>query len=199
MGVDAMMMVKLYRPLSAVQVRQLSYEACASFMSGGFLIDKETDRHAMAIVNELDWGDEPTLPVDGEQFIELSLSGRFYGVGYERGDFSFYKSLAEWLEFKMPGARVFYGGDSDVGLQPFGEVERGELWRHFCEVGQEPYRRGGTDRALRSPKCEFCHASMVNNRWGPANIVGFECMGCGETKLRNETTGQYVEEPDPSD
>ena len=135
MGVDACMFVRHKgEPLSDAEVKKISYLMTSTFGHRKFLqyekgeIGDYPERRALRIVepfvDEYDEDPElvgkivvtqdgpPIIAEDGEQFLELSLFGRYYGPGYERGDWTFLRSLAEWLERQIEGCEVWYGGDS---------------------------------------------------------------------------------------
>src|SRR3954469_25764452 len=41
----------------------------------------------------------------------VHLASRYYGIGYEAGEIWGFIGVAEWIEFRIPGAEVWYGAD----------------------------------------------------------------------------------------
>lgn len=82
-----------------------------------------------------EYTDEPTLSV--------RTLHRYYGIGYERGDWPFIRRMGDWLALHLgERAELRYGGDCDDGwdeLRPWAEV-RSELDAHWQRYQKEPYR-----------------------------------------------------------
>jgi len=185
MGVDARMLVRTSRPLTAEQVRSLAADVVGCFGNDTLWVNRDgaifPPRHAMTILSEPYVQDGPDMkPNPGEQFIEVHLWGRYYGVGYERGDLPAYCAIASWLEHRIPGCVVYYGGDSSgILAEPFGPEVRERLWSHFCAVGHQSYH-GVFDRGEKGPKeswCDFCNRQM--ERYGYGNTYAmYRCSGC---------------------
>ena len=88
--------------------------------------------------------------------LNVNILGPYYGVGYERGDLPLFVGIAEWLEQKLRGCRVFYGEDSSGEGYPFDEPLRAALLEYRRNAGyvyfRKDLRRGQADkiRALYS-------------------------------------------------
>ena len=185
MGVDARMIVKTTRPLTAEQVLSLAADCVEAFGTDGLWVNRDgrifAARHALTIVDgDYSQDGEPIQQRPGEQIIEAHLWGRYYGVGYERGDLPFYISLAGWLERRIPEGVVYYGGDSSgICAEPFGADARERLFAHFCAVGHVPYD-SAFDRGVAKPKeawCDFCKRWMGQYGFG-ATYAAYSCHGC---------------------
>ncbi len=187
MGIDAEMFVRTKRAVSDRDVERWAYRLGEAFgHERFFLMERDWEgqpRHAInrCAVYEQDGPD--IVPEEGETFLTLSLYGRYYGEGYERGDLPFLIMLSEWLERNIPGGEVWYGGDSSsVIAKPFGKAEREALFSHFADVGGIPYSLGFSD-AMRGgqeqPRCEFCSEPMTRYGFGP-NYAAYTCDGCGK-------------------
>lgn len=189
MGVDAQMLVKTRRALSENAVHALALDLAEAFGPEKFYLNREADdygdgshypaHHALSIVDKFEQDGDTIFPSPGEQFIEVHTWHRYYGVGYERGDLPTYIGIAEWLERRIPGCAVFYGGDSSgICAEPFDAASRAALMDHFAKVGHKPYR-GGWDRERDGPLCDFCRIQMQRCGWGP-EWAAWSCAGCGD-------------------
>lgn len=76
---------------------------------------------------------------DGQTVLEVWNCWRYYGEGYERGPFPQIYMLAEWLERNIPGAAVWYGGDTSAFPAPWPAEERERFKAFFCEHGHADY------------------------------------------------------------
>lgn len=86
--------------------------------------------------------DGPTLECpNDEQWIRVYLMGRYYGEGYERGDWSKLGQIMRWLYENMPeGSEVWYGGDSSgvcAEHYPLSRVDAMDVYWHANK--NEPY------------------------------------------------------------
>lgn len=129
----------------------------------------------------------PVISEPGEQFIRVRLWSRYYGEGYERGDWPTIRAAAEFLEQAIEGAEIWYGGDSSgVCIEPFGATRRAELNRHFLTHGHDPYRGSfGSIFAGRQPPqvCDFCGGRPMHNTGGGGDMTFWSCDGCGEQRI----------------
>lgn len=204
MGIDAQLLVRNPKPLSPLEVRKMSRDLVAAFGIERFCVIPpgvydENGSHALEIVDEY-VQDGPTLrPANGEQFIIVNVSSRWYGKGYERGDLPVLISIAEWLELRIQGSQIWYGGDSSgVLAKSFDACGRRELFQHFVKVGHDPY--SSFFGKVGSETCAFCaDAPMHGCRGGPGG-VGYVCDGCGLHRLvthdgtKTEAYGHWPDE-----
>lgn len=136
------------------------------------------------------------VAVAGECLLQLSLWGRYYGAGYERGDILAYCAIAEWLEANIEGGEVWYGGDSSgVCAKPFGEVERKQLKEHlFSKNGRDYFSRFGAvlggDGCTPPPACGLCPRGIYRGQsygFGRNGMFGaFSCEGCGKSVITED-------------
>jgi len=196
MGIDARMFVRTSKPVTDEEIRDLAYRLVEGIGPKHFFLDREgrygVPRHALSRLTEFDQ-DGPTLyPGRGETFIGVHLAGRYYGPGYERGDLPVILVVATWLEAAVPGAEMWYGGDSSgATAAPFGPTERAALFEHFVHVGHRPYDQGfGLFCGDGSPPpiCEFCARPMFDFGGGGGRTF-FSCGGCGIQVQRRDATG----------
>lgn len=188
MGIDAQMLIRTKQPLTSERVRKLAVELHQSF-GETVLVLRPGDRHfhpegrhCLEIVEEYGQDGESIFPEPGEQLIECHLYGRYYGVEYERGDLPSILMVAQWLEDKIPGAEVWYGGDSSgVLAEPFGPAERAALWRHFLDNAHRPYHGhfGSFFGNEKPPLCDFCGGEPMVNHGGGQGYSFYACHGCG--------------------
>ena len=62
--------------------------------------------------------------------VVANVTTRYYGIGYERGDWPSIYGAIRLLQAAFPDARVCYGG-GDGDAPEFTEERAAELWRHF--------------------------------------------------------------------
>ena len=144
--------------------------------------------------------DDPVHANDGECLLEVSLWGRYYGVGYERGDILTYCAAAEWLEANLPCCTVWYGGDSSgVCVELFDDGKRRELRRHlFSSEGRDYYARNFMSSMGRDfgtpPACSLCPGGQYcgsRNGFG-ATYAAYHCAGCGVSVETNDSGTTWV-------
>ena len=63
--------------------------------------------------------------------VVANITPRFYGEGYERGDWPAIYGAIRLLQAAFPQARVFYGGDTDDNAEEVTPRRLAELWAHF--------------------------------------------------------------------
>lgn len=117
-----------------------------------------------------------------ECLLSVSLWGRYYGPGYERGDPLIYCAIAEWLELNIPGCTVYYGGDCDGPMEVFDADARLTLRQHLYSLQGRAYFTGFADGSnAKPPACSLC----PNNTYcgyqtgsGLNGFAAFYCRGC---------------------
>ena len=194
MGVDAQMFVRTMEPVDDGQLKTWNWEIVEAFGRESFMLYGEGQR-ALGIIDEYyqDTEDSPLRPHDGETFIDVSLGGRYYGVGYERGNLPEQLAIAAWLEHRVPGATVWYGGDSSgIEAEPWDKAMRDHIWRYFCKMGHRPYLDDPRDGApplpewktglmgdvkVHAPRCPSCEEPC--RQYGYGSSWSFYCPGCG--------------------
>lgn len=138
----------------------------------------------------------------GECLLRVNLSGRWYGIGYERGDLLTYCAVAEWLEVNVPGCQVWYGGDSSgVLVERFGPITREKLRRHLYSVQGRDYfdydKSGllsGRDAVTGPPACSLCPGGEYRGArcgWGNGYAL-FDCRGCGKQLVTRDGGKTYA-------
>lgn len=185
MGVDAEMFVRTKEHVTPEQVRSWAYHLGASFGPDRFWIWHEDKRHCLMLVDEYEQDGDTIYPEEGETFIRVFPATRYYGKGYERGDISFLIMLAEWLERVIPGAEVWYGGDSSgCCASKFDKPERERMMAYFCEVAHHPYNRGFSYifRNSAPPLCPLCDVNLIENGGGQGKAFLY-CEGCGQQAI----------------
>lgn len=187
MGIDAEMLVRTKKPINELEVRQLAARMVSAFGTDWFMIwnepDSEWNSHALEIVNIYEQDGPDIKPEPDEHFIRVNLSGRYYGKGYERGALYFYISVANWLEYHIKDAVIYYGGDSSgICAEPFNKASREKLWQYFCEHGHEPYTSyfGSFLGSKNIVVCDFCANKKMTNTGGGGGRTFLFCSGCGK-------------------
>lgn len=147
--------------------------------------------------------DTPIKANQGECLLKLSLFGRYYGPGYERGDILTYCAIAEWLEINIPGCEVWYGGDSSgVCAEPFHELKRRELRKHlFSGNGRDYFKRGWMETSSVRPKtCSLCPGGKYcGSQFGSGmhdQYAAFHCAGCGKSVETRDGGNTWTEKKD---
>jgi hypothetical protein len=184
MGIDARIVVRTRVTPTEKQVKRWAYELCAAFGYKEFFVDRKRGQHALEIVSELDQ-DGPTLrPADDETLIECNYFGRYWGPGYERGDLAEIIGIVDWLERRIPGAEVWYGGDSSgVCAIRFDKLAREQYLEHFASDKGSAYHEKSWLGDGKPAHCDFCDVEMFAYRGGPSG-TGYVCLGCGLHTLR---------------
>jgi hypothetical protein len=191
MGVDAMMYVELKEGMDKLAVRRAAAELSEAFGESRFFIQRDNSRHALNDIADSEY------PEDAEcfnrpgvaQWLRVSLWTRYYGEGYERGDFGLLYMIALWLEARFPGAVILYGGDCDDEYPLFDKARRDELFAHWVKNGGRPYR-GGWGKA---PACDFCGGYPMTNCGGGNGQEFISCGGCGYKGIRDNGVLREIE------
>lgn len=198
MGVDAEMFVRTRENITPGQVRRWAYELGDAFYPEKFYRytdhdTKERVHHLHLIDNYAQDGPDIT-PEPGETFVRVNLSTRYYGPGYERGDCAFIVMVAEWLERQIPGAEVWYGGDSSgLCAEKFDKAAREALIAHWVEHGCRPYNNYGMTAPGSGHDCPLCRVPMNQHGFGGGRgpdgqdlFASFSCHGCGFQKVTHD-------------
>lgn len=147
--------------------------------------------------------DKPIKAQGDECLLELSLWGRYYGEGYERGNILIYCAIAEWLEQNIRGCEVWYGGDSSgVCAKPFTDAMRRKLRRHlYSQHGRDYFNHEGMSGGFPAlpPACSMCPGGIYRGSqcmWGGGlnnvTTAGFYCRGCGKGKETHDGGQTWV-------
>ncbi len=199
MGIDAEMFVR-YRGAKPTeeQLKLWGWDLGRAVGASNFFIRPEEGRGALYLSRVYDdagerdgeragkeWHqDGETLHAEADEwFIQPSLVTRYYGVGYERGNWQVLVHVAEWLEQNI-GGEVWYGGDSSgVEAKLFDAQSRAELVAHALSENGRDYYGGFERNAFKTPApCSLCvkGRGMTRHGWGPAYIA-VSCGGCGKS------------------
>lgn len=94
--------------------------------------------------------------------LDVNLYRNYYYVGYERGDLPLFVGIAEWLERKLPGCRVFYGADTTDRVVSFNAPVRDALTAYHNAVGWDIYFRTDLNREQKD-ELRARHSAGVPN------------------------------------
>lgn len=178
MGVDVQLFVQTPGALDAEQVRRWSFELAEAVGHQHFWLSEKSDQHALRIVGE-DGYPRRAYGLTGH-LLQVHQLWRYYGPGYERGDFPTILATVTWLQARIPECRVFYGGDSGEHLD---EIDLPQLVTHWVHNGGTPYYGYfGRARDLTPPDCPFCRAQMTLGGGGQGDTF-WRCNGCGKKAL----------------
>lgn len=220
MGVDAEILVRIKgrdRWITDEGCVELAYQLASSFGHERFAIRRADEqrndtkpRHALNIVQPFVdvYGDaphlvgkvihlqdpDPLVAADGEQFLHVNLITRYYGIGYERGDWPFLRMLFAWLGVHIPQGQVWYGGDigSGVAAEHMTPTKIAHVDDHFFRHGRRPYvhsRVVGWARTT-APVCDLCRVQLASCGGGPGYDF-WGCDGCGK-KISKHSDGREV-------
>ena len=142
MGLDAQMLFRSPRRLGDEELARLNHDLVRTLYyplglwSYAEQLKAEPIKHTSAYDTGIGPG-EKRIPLEHRagEWYWIQLRGRYYGIGYENGDIWGFIGVAEWIEFRIAGAQVWYGSDADDFLRPFPKSLRVELAAHFFEVG----------------------------------------------------------------
>lgn len=199
MGVGAVMFARTNEKLSDDQIRRLAFELKEGF--GGAIWRQKGSDYGLGLrrAKPADPSDEDAESNYGvpaaETLLRVNLWSRYYGPGYERGDPPTLIAIAQWLEAKIPGAEVWYGGDSGDTIERFDAMARQALWTHFLANGHRPYVNGFGNlgrEAAAAPICDFCREPTTACMWGGGR-TGYRCDGCEGHWVVTAATGVVSE------
>lgn len=219
MGVDAEILVRIkgrQNWLSDADVRRLSYEIGTVFDTKFFFtmnprqgVFKEV-RRALEIMKPIasasdaeDYGldsdmigrtvwtqdGDPIIAAENEQFIKANLYHRYYGKGYERGDWPKLRACIFWLSTRISDCEVWYGGDSSgFCAEHANGAFLAAMDNHWVFNARRPYVRyespykgmfGAMPKdGIVPPVCELCEVPMAE-MGGSRDYSFFWCDGCG--------------------
>ena len=102
-----------------------------SHIADDYYVDGEVKWECLEFEFETEWSTPRVV---------ANVTCRYWGPGYERGDWPGIFGAIRLLQAAFPSARVFYGGDStDHGLECTEEL-LGEYWEHFTGPNGNDYR-----------------------------------------------------------
>lgn len=181
MGIDARMFFLTQKNFDKQELTVLAHRLYEAFWGEPFFL--YGDEHILQTQETYEQdGPDFEIPI-GWNLVEVSLSGCYYGEGYERGPIHDHIAVAQWIEANVKDALVYYGGDSSsVVATPFGVIEREVIQRHFHEHGHRPYRGAFKLNCGREVHCTRCHVAM-NDVGGGGNKTFYSCGGCNEKAI----------------
>lgn len=75
-----------------------------------------------------------------EPRVRANVTSRYYGPGYERGDWPAIYGAIRLMQAAFPSATVYYGGDSWDDAPECSEEHLAEIWAHFLGPEGDNYR-----------------------------------------------------------
>lgn len=201
MGIDARMLVRTHRKVSAEEVKQIAVRAQIAIGTDTLDVSRpgrwyKNGRHSLTLVEGAWEQDGPDIePENGETFVEVHLTTRFYGPGYERGNLVGILAVARYMRAAFAPCEVWYGGDSSgVLARHLDDKYEAELWAHFMSTEARRYFAsfGGLGkRDAHSVHCDFCGINANENMWSGGD-TGHYCPSCGQHWCRY-ADGRVVE------
>lgn len=215
MGVDAMIFFAVPKAsaLSKEQLRDLSYQMGRTVGSHNFFIyggafngPDEPEDYDQYFIRELSWDPDPEdgyvaygiagkdsgtiaehCRQDTHVVYQVGLFGRYYGPGYERGNWPDLSMLLKWLKIGIPNVEfIFYGGDSDENYELVSDRFISDMDAYYLsENGRNYYGNSDFKKRLfdinksNTPDCPRCQHEMTD--FGGGGGHGFwNCQGCGD-------------------
>lgn len=195
MGIDPELYAKTKQHLTDRQVRDLAVEMCVALGAGPFLILRgQEPRHALWRCEQADIDfvvDQEGNPIhDGTgDMLQVGVDTRFRGASWERGNWPEIANAAQWLESRLPGTTMWYGGAHEQHVTPLGLQERTEMWEDFVANGNRPY--DDAFRTADAPQCRCCRYGMEGAFLGDYDSRLLYCKGCGYFMLKH-SNGRVV-------
>ena len=195
MGIDAEMFVRTKYDFTPEELRvwhfrfgMAFHDHLWAFGTESNQVPEELQLHEIKVYEQ----DGPTIkPEPGERFLRLRPKSRYYGPGYERGNFPILKAMAEFLELLIPESEVWYGGDSSgVLAEKFGPMERQEMLHHWVSNQHMPYADGRNPYMPKQPDepfCPYCKFQTAQYGWGET-FRAYHCLGCGWRHIDRDGT-----------
>ena len=168
MGIDAVMMFRVPGGISDEDLRKADWDLPATIGSENFWTSSK---------------DNICLSTADDGWIDISLSGRLYAEGYERGQLLEYLAIADWLERRFPGVEIRYGGDTGAELVNFNKEYRDKLYNYWLDNGCQPYERCLSDEHENEKGCDRCVKPLVYYG-GNLEKSFFHCLACGDEFTR---------------
>lgn len=186
MGVDAEMFVRTRTKVTEANLREWHYAFGSAFhdhlWAFGTHDNKVPETLYLFPVEVWEQDGDDIIPEEGETFLRLRPTSRYYGPGYERGDFPTLKAMAEFLEVLIPESEIWYGGDSSgMCAERFDRQAREEMLLHFVQHQHAPYlghRNQYMETQPTWPKCPYCQRECPQFGFGKS-YASFSCLGCG--------------------
>lgn len=166
MGVDAVVRFDAPKKLTKEDLKELSWNLGRAFGQKKFWFH-EAD--SLAVEEDTD-SDYPGI-------YEVKLWSRYYGPGYERGDFTTLYMLFQFLRAR--GYTVYYGGDSSDDLDLMDDAKCKELLEHWAKTTATHFSIFSWNQKL--PMCPRCAHKMPQGTWSQGNPdrERYHCEGCG--------------------
>lgn len=160
----------------------------------GAYYDPENSPEEKELANKVVWfqDGETIVAKPDEQFIEVHFWGRYYGPGYERGDWGKYRNVISVLRLLFPGSEVWYGGDSSgCCAELMDDTKMAEFDACWMGLGRTPYISGfgGIGGAEAKAICPTCQTPMFQHGWGSGRTM-MACESCDYTCDIDEKTGK---------
>lgn len=201
MGVNAVVYVAIPKEMTDREILRASYELCEAFGPDKFMLNRKHEystRNEHALIRYNDNAAAYTLkpePNVNHTVLRVRLWSRYYGPGYERGDFPFLYALARYMERKY-FATVYYGGDVGDSIELWDSDGQEEFLEHFSKFGHSPYRTYSfqpEEHHFGHPFCEYCQEPMNRFGWG-RSYASYTCLGCGWQQVTQDSGVTWTEE-----
>lgn len=198
MGVDAVIRCQLTRPVTDKEIKQWSYRLGDAAGSDFFWLDRAKGRMALNLREDYEAYPEKKII---NTVLEVSTMSRYYGPGYERGDWPRIAATLIWMTHNLPGV-TYYGGDNCDDLLEATPGFIQEMFDYWSTSGHIPYRFTGPvpnysfsikeNHPYPWPVCGLCDEQMSQCGFG-TNYANFVCLGCGYTRKTRDNGATWLE------
>lgn len=133
MGLDVQFYIKPFVKISAEQFKEIQEKFYDKYP------DPNSHVYPPSRYPEMDWGDN--MLGESPAWIVIRGLDRFYGIGYERGNWPYIKEMGDWLAVNFgETGELLYGNDCENLLRfvQWGKI-RDKLSQHWEDVGNAPY------------------------------------------------------------
>jgi len=129
MGVDVLLYAETIPTAQELEAARDLFRRSA--ISDDYESDGRVRWHCLEFEDETEWSRPRVI---------ANVTTRYYGKGYERGDWPSIYGAIRLLQAAFPTARVFYGGDTDDVAPEVTEEWLAETWAHYLGPNGNSYR-----------------------------------------------------------
>jgi hypothetical protein len=182
MGVDVELVANLKdRRLTDDELLSYSVKMCVAIGADNFFIglSNNTD-HAITRVGADSWHRETIVYQSDDNILAVNMSRRYWGPGYERGDWPVIHYTILWIQTVLDAREVWYGGDTGEALELVDDKMLVSYTNKYLAGDSMNYwmrRLGG------SWVCPTCRIGTSNCGGGQGDTF-LHCNGCGRNYIQ---------------
>lgn len=169
MGLTAKIYCTTRTALTQRQVHLLASRLAEAVGPGAFDIDRIAKLRALSL--------DPRIA----KRVNVNIALRYYGPGYERGNWPLIGATLIWLKNQPKIEAVHYGSDADDSAELVTYSYLDTAWQHWAANGNLPY-----ETRHASAPCRFCLIPVGLHSRDAAGDYG-TCPVCGATVRGRKT------------